>query len=135
MPCKSAIALALVAAASIASAARQTVDWSGDWISRDQRDVVIIRNVHGTAHGWDSFVERLRQTRAYSITVAQTPGEVTVTFPGGASNMLTAPGFAFGAEPRSTVSNRGDWWTKAVTSARWSDGSLELSAMMFSGWW
>jgi hypothetical protein len=130
-----AIALAFGEASAAGPSASQAVDWSGAWTSRGGRDVEIRRNVHGTPRGWDTFAEMLARSRGYSIVVTQTATEVVVTFPRGASNMLTIPGFAFGTEPRATVVNRGEWWTKHMTLARWVDTSLELTSTTFSGWW
>ena len=113
----------------------QETNWSGTWTSRSGRDVEILRNVHGTARGWDGFVEALSATRGYSIAISQTATDVVVTFPGGAGNMLTIPGFPVAAESSAKVVNRGEWWTKHVTAGRWVGGALELTSTTFSGWW
>jgi hypothetical protein len=131
------IVCVMVAASALHASSVQTIDWTGTWMSRNGQDVDILRNVPGTgtARGWNGFVEALAKTRDYVIVVTQTPNEVVVTFPGGANNVLTTPRFAFGAESRVTVVNRGDWWTKHITSADWVGGLLELASTSFSGWW
>jgi hypothetical protein len=130
-----AIAITLVGAAVAQLVGFQTIDWSGTWTSRPDRDVEVLRNVHGTPRGWDGFVEELTRSGPYTIAVAQADNDVTITFPGGANNMLTLPGAAIVEEPRTTVVNRSDWWTKRVTAARWNGASLELTCASSSGWW
>jgi hypothetical protein len=131
------IVCVIVAASALDASSAQTIDWTGTWTSRNGQDVDILRHVPGTgtARGWNGFAEALARTRDYIIVITQTLTEVVVTFPGGASNMLTTPGFAFGAESRLTVVTRGEWWTKHITSAHWVGRSLELSSTSFSGWW
>jgi hypothetical protein len=131
------IAFAVVLLSAVAeSSARQTSDWSGRWTSQSGQDVRVIRNVHGTgsARGWDTYVDALKASRDYLLSIEPTATGVAVMFPGGDKNMLTTPPFAFG-EGRETVVNRGDWWTKHVASARWIGAALELDSLSFSGWW
>jgi hypothetical protein len=97
--------LATVVAIACSATARpcgaQVVDWSGQWSSRSGRDVEVLRNVHVTPAGWDGFAGALARDREYSISIAQTAGDVVVTFPGGVNNMLTVPAFALDAASRT----------------------------------
>lgn len=127
-------AIAMIVSA-VSMLARQPADWSGTWISPGPENFQVLRNVHQTAHGWDSFVESMQQTRGYTIVVIQNASEITVTFPGGGRNLLSEPAYAFADEPRSAVENRGDYWINHVTSARRVGESIELSSTTFSGWW
>lgn len=134
---RTTVAVLLAIANTGAAHVLQPVDWTGGWTSANGQDVQVMRNTHGsgTARGWNAFVEMLALPREYVITIAQSADEIVVSFPSGASNMLTIPGFAIDPAPRVKVVNRGDWWTKHVTSGRWVGTSLELTSTTFSGWW
>jgi hypothetical protein len=49
--------------------------------------------------------------------------------------MLTLDDTSIAPEPTIRVVNRGDWWTKHVTSAQSTADTLELACTSFSGWW
>ncbi|MGE3274638.1 MAG: hypothetical protein AB7O67_05970 [Vicinamibacterales bacterium] len=127
----------LLVAASVLCASTalvaQALDRSGTWTSSGG-DVEIVRNVHRTPRGWDGTVEALERARDYTLTIEQSDDGVIVAFPGGSRHMLTMPVYPFG-ESRTTVEDGGDFWTKHVTSARWTGEALELQATTFSGWW
>src|SRR6187399_2459475 len=117
--------LAVIVVVSVLSGpwlAQQPTDFSGAWTSNQ---VVVLRNDHTTPWGWDQLAENLTHARTYLVTIAQTRDEVTMTFPSGSNNILTTAASLVGAEPRTTVTNRGDWWMKDVVSARWVGASLE----------
>ena len=111
--------------------------WSGGWISRNDRDVevVSIRPGSGSPRGWHGFVEALLATRPYRIAITQTADRIAIAFPGGASNMLTLPDTPLDHESEVRVVNRGEWWTKYVTSSRTEGGVVEVAATTFNGWW
>ena len=134
-----AVAVAsLVAAIQIGGASGQKHHhWSGSWTSRGDRDVAVVRIVpgSGSASGWSGFVEALLATRDYRIEIAHTAESVAIVFPGGSSNMLTLPETPLDAGSGSRVVNRGDWWTKYVTSAHFAGGVLDVASTTFTGWW
>ena len=112
--------------------AQQPPDFSGAWTSNQ---VVVLRNDHTTPWGWDQLAENLTRARTYLVTIDQMRDEVTMTFPGGSNNILTTAASLVGAEARTTVTNRGDWWMKDVVSAHWAGASLEISSTTSTGWW
>ena len=114
--------------------AQSPMNWSGVWVSHGAADLTILRSVHLTARGWDNHAQALATAASYAITIAQTPGEVVISFPGGANNMMTVPGFAMADHPRTVVISRGSWWIKHVTAGRWADESLELTSTSSGGW-
>src|SRR5512143_2214656 len=116
------------------SSSSQGADWSGTWTTGG-RDLRALRNIHMTARGWDQLADNLAGARAYTIAIAQSGDRVVVSFPGGTNNILTTEVTAPGAGPRTTVRDRGDWWIKDVTAARWNGDALEVTSTTSTGWW
>ena len=49
--------------------------------------------------------------------------------------MLTLPKSRLDSESSIRVVNRGEWWTKYVTSAHFASGVLDVTSTTFTGWW
>lgn len=132
-----AVAIVVAALQVGGGSGREPSNWSGTWTSRGGRDVEIvsIRPGPGSARGWNGFVEALLASDGYRIEIAQTAERIGIAFPGGSSNMLTLPETPLDAESSTRVINRGEWWTKYVTSAHFAAGVLDIASTTFSGWW
>jgi hypothetical protein len=127
-------ALYLSVACTIGTTAAEAPAWSGAWVSHSG-DVVVVRNVHATAEGWDHVAQNLKQASRYTIAITQTANEIAISFPTGSNNILTVSACAIGADPCSIVSDHGDWWVKEVVVARWVNAALQLTSTTASGWW
>lgn len=121
--------------AVVGVATAQPAGLSGTWTSRGGGDVEIVRMAtgSGTARGWSGLAEGLRTSRDYRIVITQTGDRIAISFPGGATNMLSVDETPLGSGAR--VVDRGDWWTKHLSNVRATDEALELASTTFSGWW
>jgi hypothetical protein len=109
-------------------------DFSGRWISHPDR-LTVRQYVDRIPGGWHRHIEGVRSVKAYTIEIRQTADSITIVFPGGAGNFLTAPPFPLDGESRDQVTDRGDHWMKEMVRGSWDGGSLRLSARRMADRW
>ena len=131
------VAVFVVAVQLAGASAQDSTTWSGAWTSRPERDVWVLgtRSGPGSAAGWSGFIEALLATRDYRIQIAHAPDGVAITFPGGSTNMLTLPETPLETESSIRLVDRGDWWTKYVSTVRVAGDVVEVASTTSSGWW
>lgn len=115
---------------------RQTervADFSGTWTT-DPSHLTVVDAVNYTPKGWQQFLEELRRTSTYDLSIAQTSDQLAITFPGASSNFLTAS-YQVDSPDVVSVRDHGDYWVKTIAQSRWSDSVLTLTATRQTDWW